>query len=104
MLPFSHCNYHYKSIGWWYNTVFKGLQVTLAIDTIEVFSKASGLCLTLNKCELLAIKDCNAISISDIRIKGSIECLGITIDKNDSQRSSVKFNPTFEKTREKMAT
>ena len=34
-------------------------QVSVAIDIIKSFSNASGLCLNISKCELLALKNCN---------------------------------------------
>ena len=58
----------------------------LAIDTIEVFSKGSGLCLNLKQCELLALKDCDVELIANIPVKSSINYLGIVIDKNEPQK------------------
>lgn len=45
------------------------LQVKPAIALIETFSKASGLYLNLNKCELFALKSCDITSINNVVLK-----------------------------------
>lgn len=44
-------------------------QIPLAIDLINIFSVASGLCLNIKKCELLALKFCNTSSICKLHIE-----------------------------------
>ncbi len=44
-------------------------QISLAINIIDSFSKASGLCLNIQKCELLAIKYSNKSSVHNIPVK-----------------------------------
>ncbi len=43
-----------------------------ALDEINEFSEASGLCLNINKCELMSIKECSKSSICDIPIKNEV--------------------------------
>ncbi len=62
-------------------------QISVAINRISVFSRASGLHLNLSECELLPLKNCNSTSISNIPVKESVTYLGITINKNTSNRS-----------------
>lgn len=73
-------------------------QVSAAVDTIQSFSKASGLFLNLNKCELLPVKACLVASIHGIHVKNSVTYLGIQITKNEQSRSSINFTPIIEKT------
>lgn len=77
-------------------------QVSVAIDIIKSFSNASGLCLNITKCELLALKICNVSSISNIPVKDSVTYLGITINKNQSTRCSLNFNPIIGKVQKKL--
>lgn len=48
------------------------LQVKPAINAIQMFSKASGLYLNLNKCELFTLKNSDITSIDDIRVKSKV--------------------------------
>ncbi len=73
-------------------------QVSVAINSLQSFSKASGLSLNLNKCELLPVKDCLLASIHGIPVRSSVTYLGIQITKNGQSRCSVNFNPIIEKT------
>ena len=47
-------------------------QIPVAIHVINHFSEASGLCLNINKCELLPLKDCNIKTICNIPIKEEV--------------------------------
>ena len=76
-------------------------QVSIAVNRISVFSRASGLHLNLNKCELLPIKDCSSTSICNIPVKDSVTYLGITINKNADSRCAMNFNYIIEKTQKK---
>lgn len=76
-------------------------QVPRALELINTFSKASGLCLNMSKCELMAIKECDMLSIDGIPVKKQVVYLGITITKDDSARCSLNFDPVIEKTRNK---
>ncbi|KPP69395.1 hypothetical protein Z043_111857, partial [Scleropages formosus] len=60
-----------------------------------------GLCLNLKKCELLALKDCPATSISGIPVKERINYLGIQISKDSLDRIAVYFNVMIDKTKSK---
>lgn len=76
-------------------------QVSAALDVIQVFSSASGLHLNVNKCELMAVKECNAVSISNIPVKEQVTYLGIVITKDQNLRCSINFNPIIDKTKKK---
>lgn len=52
---------------------------------MKKFSKASGLTLKLNKCELFAIHDTNLKDICNIPIKSEIKYLGVYITKDQKQ-------------------
>lgn len=77
-------------------------QVSMAINTIKIFSKASGLYLNINKCELLPLKNCNYTTISDIPVKDSVTYLGIIINKNQEIRGSLNVNPLIETVQKKL--
>lgn len=77
-------------------------QVSIAIDVIKTFSNASGLCLNISKCALLALKNFNAPSISNIPIKESVTYLGIAINKNKDIRCSLNFNPIIGQVQKKL--
>ncbi|XP_050958014.1 uncharacterized protein LOC127159155 [Labeo rohita] len=74
-------------------------QVAVALDTIKPFSKASGLCLNINKCELLPIGNCLESSVSNIPVRESVTYLGVKIIKDNKIRCSSNFFPIIEKTR-----
>uniref|UniRef100_A0A3B3HE69 Reverse transcriptase domain-containing protein n=1 Tax=Oryzias latipes TaxID=8090 RepID=A0A3B3HE69_ORYLA len=77
-------------------------QIPLILDVINIFSQTSGLTLNLNKCELLAIKDCSVDVICSIPVKQEIKYLGIHINKNQKQRCSSNFTPIIQKTKKKL--
>lgn len=77
-------------------------QISFAVNQISVFSRASGLRLNLSKCELLPLKNCKSTSISNIPVKESVTYLGITINKNTSNRCPMNFNHIIEKTKKKL--
>lgn len=67
-----------------------------------MFSKASGLTLNLDKCELLAIKSCSASILYNIPVKSQVCYLGLTICKDDNIRSKLNFDPVIAKTKKKI--
>lgn len=73
------------------------LQVKPAIKTIEGFSKASGLCLNLNRCELFALKNCDVTSINDIPVKEKVSFLGILVTKDQQDRCNLNFGTMIKK-------
>lgn len=77
-------------------------QVQIALNVVEVFSKASGLCLNLRKCELLPINNCNLQLVANIPIKQSVTYLGIVISKDQSSRCNINFDPILKKTKAKL--
>lgn len=76
-------------------------QIPCALNIINVFSRASGLYLNVNKCELMAVKDSASHSISNIPVKDTVTYLGISIVKDQKTRSSLNFTPIIEKTRKR---
>uniref|UniRef100_A0A9J8BAW3 Reverse transcriptase domain-containing protein n=1 Tax=Cyprinus carpio carpio TaxID=630221 RepID=A0A9J8BAW3_CYPCA len=74
-------------------------QVAVALETLEPFSKASGLRLNINKCELLPVGHCLESLICNIPVRESITYLGVKIIKDDKIRCPSNFLPIIEKTR-----
>ena len=77
-------------------------QVPHALNIISVFSKASGLFLNVNKCELMAVKDSDTRSISNIPVKDTIIYLGISITKDQKSRNDLNFTPYIEKAQKRL--
>lgn len=86
-----------KSVNWQTIQCYFS-QVPLAGSVIKLFSKATGLTLNANKCELMPVKSCSMISICNIPVKSSVTYLGIVITKDLTVRSSAHFKPVIEKT------
>ncbi len=76
-------------------------QVPLALRLIESFSRASGLCLNINKCELMSIKHCGVPSICNIPVKDQVTYLGIVINKDQKTRCKLNFDPLIVKSQKK---
>lgn len=47
--------------------------VAKAHNTIALLSRASGLCLNINKCELLPIPTCSDSNITSIRVESEVK-------------------------------
>ena len=77
-------------------------QIPISINVIQSFSNASGLYLNINKCELIAVKDCVTPSYYGIPVKEELTYLGITITKDQKSRGSLNFNPLIKKTQKKL--
>lgn len=77
-------------------------QVPIAIKLLQSFSAASGPHLNINKCELLAIKDCLVQEIGGIPVKEKETYLGIVICKNEEMRSKVNFDSPIIKMKKKL--
>lgn len=75
------------------------LQIPIALTALQLFSKASGLQLNLNKCELLPVKNTMTSSIDGIPVKDCVTYLGIKITKN--MRCSANFDPIITKTKKR---
>lgn len=73
------------------------MQIPLAISVIKFFSKASGLHLNVQKCELLAIKNCNDSFIRGIPVKEKVCYLGVYIVKDQNERCIFNFQPLTDK-------
>lgn len=76
-------------------------QIALALKLINSFSRASGLCLNINKCDLLAIKYCPLTFICEILVKTQVTYLRIIVTK-DSTRCPSNFSPVIDKTQKKL--
>ncbi len=77
-------------------------EIPKAIIIISIFSKASGLHLNMNKCELLSLKQCDLPSICGIPIKNEVTYLGIKIVKDEERRCELNFSPVIDKTKKKL--
>uniref|UniRef100_A0A8K9UN26 Reverse transcriptase domain-containing protein n=1 Tax=Oncorhynchus mykiss TaxID=8022 RepID=A0A8K9UN26_ONCMY len=77
-------------------------QIPISINVIQSFSKASGLYLNINKCELIAVKDCVTPSYYGIPVKEELTYLGITITKDQKSRGFLNFNPLIKRTQKKL--
>ena len=62
------------------------MQIPKVLNSINIFSKASGLKLNIDKCEILALHDQPALSICNISVKSQVKYLGIVITKNKETR------------------
>lgn len=69
-------------------------QIPLALQVIDHFSKASGLQLNINKCEILALHECPLQVINNIQIKKEVKYLGIVIckDKTSTENKNICTN------------
>ena len=69
-------------------TLFKKNErhILKVLDSINQFSKASGLKLNIDKCEIFAFHDQPALSICNIAIKTQVKYLGIVITRNKELR------------------
>lgn len=73
-------------------------QVSVAISTLESFSRASGLFLNRNKCELLPVNKCTVSYVSGIPVKSCVIYLGIVITKDMNSSNALNLNPIINKT------
>ena len=69
---------------------------------IQSFSTASGLYHNINKCELIAVKDCVTPSYYGIPVKEELTYLGITITKDQKSRGLLNLNPLIKNTQKKL--
>uniref|UniRef100_A0A3B3IJR3 Reverse transcriptase domain-containing protein n=1 Tax=Oryzias latipes TaxID=8090 RepID=A0A3B3IJR3_ORYLA len=67
------------------------------LKTIDIFSKASGLKLNLNKCEILPIKPCTLLNAYNIPIKSTVKYLGMHITKNKTDLEKLNVWDKLEK-------
>ncbi len=75
-------------------------QVSVALNILQVFTKASGLNLNIDKYELLPIKNCCVSSICGVAVKNIVTYRGINIMKNEN-RCATNLNPVIAKTKKK---
>ncbi|XP_054865756.1 uncharacterized protein LOC129348729 [Amphiprion ocellaris] len=67
--------------------------IPLAVNKINMFSKASGLTLNLRKCEILPVHHCNLKNIESIPVKNEVKYLGLIITKNGAERENANILP-----------
>ena len=67
--------------------------VSVAIDSVKLFSKASGLTLNVNKCELISIHGNGPNNIASIPVKEEVKYLGLQITKNKQNRENLNISP-----------
>jgi len=67
-------------------------QTSAATDVINMFSKASGLDLNINKCGLMDIKDCSKSDLCNISIRN-----GSTTNKQTKKTVTLNFNPLLQR-------
>ena len=72
-------------------------QISKVLQTIQFFSKASGLKLNINKCELLPIHDSPLTTIHNIPVKSTVKYLGIHITKDINTLDNLNIWDTLEK-------
>lgn len=71
------------------------LMVDKTLNTISIFSKASGLSLNIKKCELLPIHTCSDSSIASIRVESEVKYLGLLISKNLIKREDTNITTVY---------
>lgn len=57
-------------------------EVPKVVQCVQFFSRASGLTLNINKCELMPIYNCQLTEAYNIPVKLSVKYLGMHITKN----------------------
>uniref|UniRef100_A0A3B1J8J0 Reverse transcriptase domain-containing protein n=1 Tax=Astyanax mexicanus TaxID=7994 RepID=A0A3B1J8J0_ASTMX len=69
-------------------------QIPLVLQTIDCFSKASGLLLNIDKCEILTIHEYPLQTLYNIKVKKEVKYLGILIckDKAVSEKNNMHNN------------
>ncbi len=83
-------------------TLFLKDKSQIPVKLIKCFSKASGLKLNLDKCELLAIKTCSSPFLYSIPVKSQqVTYLGVSICKDDKARCRLNFDPVVGKAKRK---
>lgn len=78
------------------------LEIPVTLKLINVFSKASGLSLNLDKCELLPIRSCSAQFLYNVPVKSQVNYLGLIICKDDHARGKLNFDPVITKAKKKL--
>lgn len=77
-------------------------QIPVTIAKLKNVSKASGLTLNLNKCELFAIHDTPLKDICNIPIKSEIKYLGVYLPKDQKQSQSLNVENKIKESKAKL--
>ena len=72
-------------------------QIPLALQIIEHLSRASGLQLNLDKCEILALHDYPLQPLYNIKVKSEVKYLGIVISKDKTTSDKMNIWNNIEK-------
>lgn len=70
-------------------------QVLNVMSGLDFFSKASGLLINTDKCEILPVHDSNKTVINGITVKQSVKYLGITVNKSAKERLQKTKNKDY---------
>jgi len=74
-------------------------QIPVALKEISLFSKASGLKLNMEKCEIVTIQDHDMINMYNIPVKNEVRYLGIIISKDKKVRETSNIQNIIQKNR-----
>lgn len=77
-------------------------QIPEVLKLIDTFSEASGLTLNRNKCELMAIHDCDLSEAYNIPIKSCVKYLGINITKDAAVSESLNIQSKINQCKSKL--
>lgn len=66
------------------------------LDTLSVFSKASGLCLNLKKCEILSLHPCAETNVGSVLVKTELKYLGLVMSKDRNKRKQLNIEEKIE--------
>jgi hypothetical protein len=72
-------------------------QIPVALQEISLFSKASGLKLNMEKCEIVTIQDHDMINMYNIPVKNEVRYLGIIISKDKKVRETSNIENIIQK-------
>ncbi len=67
-----------------------------ALNVISIFSRASGLSLNLNKCDLFPLYPCNEVHIMSFPVKKEVKYLVLNVIKDNKLRESNNFHEKLE--------
>ncbi len=77
-------------------------QIPIAIQNIEIFSRASGLFLNIEKCELLSIHENAQNVICDIPVKTVVKYLSKYVTKKQNERDLLNLTNKLDECKQKL--
>ncbi len=72
-------------------------EVPKILHSIHTFSKASGLKINLNKCELMPIYQCHLTEAYNIPIKSTVKYLGMIISNDSTENKLMNVSKIIDK-------